>query len=601
MSVEGTLLAGRYRLVAVIAAGGMGVVWEAWDELLERSVAVKQLRTLPGLPDAETELAKDRAMREARITARLHHPHAVPVFDAVEDDGTPCLVMQLLPSTPLSAVLRDSGPLPLGQVVAIGSQVASALAAAHHLGIVHRDVKPGNILITADGSAHISDFGISHAMGDATLTRTGMIHGTPAYLAPEMARGEEASFPADVFSLGSTLYAAVEGSPPFGSEGNSIALLHKVAAGRVPPPTRAGSLIPLLLDMLSSQPGSRPTMESVALSLAELGTHLQTTTPYPVPVPAAAPPGVPPSNHPGSVDATAVLEPHDAQDRLAPTAGRTQEEGESALSWWFPEDRTSTGSAGAPTTVEHTASLADGAERGTPPETEVHADGEAPNDAPGDDKRSPTSAGRRRRPTSSILLVVGAIAVALVLLWPALTDRLQIDRGGVGTGAAGHTTSPTPAPTSGGGAGTRTGTPTQAQVTPQPQTPTQPFRTAQPTPTRTPSVGRASADQATLLSTAITDYYSLLPDKTAEAWPRMTAAYQTQHAGAMDAYQEFWQKISDIGVSNVTATPPDRVVATLTYRYKNGKVIIERTSFRLVDDGRLLKIAQTEVISSRRG
>ena len=205
----------------------MGVVWEAWDERLERAVAVKQLHALPGVPEAEAELAKDRAMREARITARLHHPHAVPVFDAVEHDGQPCLIMQLLPSTPLSAVLRDDGPLPLGQVARIGAEIAAALTAAHTLGIVHRDVKPGNILITPDGKAHISDFGISHAMGDATLTRTGMIHGTPAYLAPEVARGEDASFPADVFSLGSTLYAALEGSPPFGSEGNSIALLHK--------------------------------------------------------------------------------------------------------------------------------------------------------------------------------------------------------------------------------------------------------------------------------------------------------------------------------------------------------------------------------------
>lgn len=131
MSVPKALLAGRYRLVSVIATGGMGVVWEAWDERLERSVAVKQLRTLASVPDAEAEIAKDRAMREARITARLHHPHAVPVFDAVEPDGQPCLIMQLVPSTPLSAVLRSSGPLPVSQVTRIGSEIASALMAAH--------------------------------------------------------------------------------------------------------------------------------------------------------------------------------------------------------------------------------------------------------------------------------------------------------------------------------------------------------------------------------------------------------------------------------------------------------------------------------------
>ena len=172
-----------------------------------------------------------------------------------------------MPSTPLSAVLRDGGPLPLGQAARIGGEVGSALTAAHQLGIVHRDVKPGNILITADGKAHISDFGISHAMGDATLTRTGMIHGTPAYLAPEVARGEDASFPADVFSLGSTLYAALEGSPPFGSEGNSIALLHLVASGDVAPPQHAGALTPLLLRMLQADPEARPSADEVSAAL----------------------------------------------------------------------------------------------------------------------------------------------------------------------------------------------------------------------------------------------------------------------------------------------------------------------------------------------
>ena len=133
--------------------------------------------------------------------------------------------------------------------------------------IVHRDVKPGNILITEDGSAMISDFGISHALGDATITATGMIHGTPAYLAPEVARGLPTSFASDVFSLGSTLYAMLEGAPPFGSDKNAIALLHKVARGGYPPPKHAGPLAPLLRQMLSPQPKRRPTMASVVESL----------------------------------------------------------------------------------------------------------------------------------------------------------------------------------------------------------------------------------------------------------------------------------------------------------------------------------------------
>ena len=270
MSTPPTLVADRYRLVKMLGAGGMGIVWHAWDERLQRPVALKMLRTQPELTDRERELATDRAMREARITAGLHHPHAVTVFDVIEHEGQPCIVMQLIESTPLSDLLREHGTLTSSEAARIGAQVSSALAAAHKMRIVHRDVKPGNILITEDGSAMISDFGISHALGDATITATGMIHGTPAYLAPEVARGLPTSFASDVFSLGSTLYAALEGDPPFGSDRNAIALLHKVARGGYPPPKHAGPLAPLLRTMLSAQPKQRPAMASVAQSLAWL-------------------------------------------------------------------------------------------------------------------------------------------------------------------------------------------------------------------------------------------------------------------------------------------------------------------------------------------
>ncbi|MFC0678605.1 serine/threonine-protein kinase [Lysobacter korlensis] len=287
MSLPQTLLAERYRLVRVIATGGMGVVWEAWDERLQRPVAIKELRTGAGVTDDEAEQAKNRAMREARITARLHHPHAVPVFDAVEHEGRPCLIMQYLPSTPLSAILRQRGRLQPHEVARIGAEIASALAAAHKLKIVHRDVKPGNILITEEGTAHISDFGISHALGDATLTRTGMVYGTPAYLAPEVARGGDSTYASDVFSLGSTLYAALEGEPPFGSDPNSIALLHRVASGDMTPPRHAGVLEPFLLDMLASEPKKRPSMKAIASLLAGLQKDVGSEKPT-LPIPAAA-------------------------------------------------------------------------------------------------------------------------------------------------------------------------------------------------------------------------------------------------------------------------------------------------------------------------
>ncbi len=265
---EGKLIAGRYRLVDRIAVGGMGVVWEGRDELLARRVAVKQVRTQAGLSDADALLARQRVIREARITARLHHPHAVAIYDVVDDGDYPCLIMQFVPSSSLTTLLRERGTLPLAQVERIGADLAAALHAAHAVGIVHRDVKPGNVLITDDGSAMLTDFGISHAAGDVTLTSTGMVSGTPAYLAPEVARGGTSGFSADVFSLGATLYACREGTPPFGLDTNPMAVLHRVASGQLIPPQRAGPLTPLLLQMLAPEPGDRPTMSEVSAALA---------------------------------------------------------------------------------------------------------------------------------------------------------------------------------------------------------------------------------------------------------------------------------------------------------------------------------------------
>jgi serine/threonine protein kinase len=206
-------------------------------------------------------------MREARLAARLEHRHAVTVYDVVEHEGQPCLVMELVPSQPLSEILHELGTLHEEEVATLGAQVASALAAAHAAGVVHRDVKPANILVADDGTARISDFGIAHAFGDTTLTSTGMLTGTPAYLAPEVARGGESGFASDVFSLGSTLYAALEGRPPFGEGPNPIGLLHRVASGQVEAPRHAGPLTPLLTRMLSPDPGARPTMAEVAEEL----------------------------------------------------------------------------------------------------------------------------------------------------------------------------------------------------------------------------------------------------------------------------------------------------------------------------------------------
>ena len=263
MSAEGDLITGRYRLEQQIGSGAMGVVWRAIDERLQRTVAVKQLLLQPGYTDEETEEARQRSMREGRIAARLQHQNAIAVFDVAEDRGQPVLVMEYLPSTSLASMLAEQGPLPPVSVARIGAQVAAALAAAHRAGIVHRDLKPGNVLLGESGVAKITDFGISRAIGDVSVTKSGILAGTPAYLSPEVALGRDPAPASDVFSLGATLYAAIEGGPPFGQDDNAISLLHRVAQGHVDPPRQAGPMTPALMQLLRADPVDRPTMSQV--------------------------------------------------------------------------------------------------------------------------------------------------------------------------------------------------------------------------------------------------------------------------------------------------------------------------------------------------
>ncbi|QFZ19715.1 serine/threonine-protein kinase [Saccharothrix syringae] len=279
MTEVGSLVAGRYRVRERLGGGAMGVVWQASDERLGRVVALKQLVVPPGADLAE---AVRRAEREGRIAARLQHPNAVTVHDVVEQDGRPVLVMEYVRARSLA----ESGRLAPERAARVGAQVAGALAAAHAAGIVHRDVKPGNVLITAEGTAKITDFGIARAVGDVAVTRTGLLAGTPAFLSPEVARGGEPGPASDVFSLGATLYAVVEGRPPFGDGDNPIALLHTVAAGRFPPPAHAGPLTGLLLDMLRTDPATRPTMAQVADRLAAPAVHAPPPATHAVPGPA---------------------------------------------------------------------------------------------------------------------------------------------------------------------------------------------------------------------------------------------------------------------------------------------------------------------------
>ena len=264
----GRVVAGRYRLRATLGSGAMGVVWRADDLRLNREVALKQLRLPPGMPPDEAARARLRVFREGRVAARLQHANAVAVYDVADDDqGHPMLALEYLPSLSLAEAINRRGTLSPARVARIGAAVASALAAAHAAGIVHRDVKPGNVLLGADGSAKITDFGLSRVRGDVA---DGLVSGTPAFLSPEAAWGDPPGPESDVFSLGATLYAAVEGAPPFGTSDNPIAQLERVAEGHAPPPRRAGVLTAVLTAMLRDDPVARPSMARVADALADI-------------------------------------------------------------------------------------------------------------------------------------------------------------------------------------------------------------------------------------------------------------------------------------------------------------------------------------------
>lgn len=258
------LLAGRYRLAYKLGGGGMGAVWLAQDTLMGRKVAVKQVTSTVGLSDKAAREIRNRAMREGRIAARLSSAHAIAMHDVAIEDGEPWLVMEYMPSRSLAQALNTVDTLPPYEVAQIGAQIADALTEAHEAGIVHRDIKPGNILIADRGRelgvVKISDFGISRAKGDVEESDSSVITGTPAYFAPEVARGQDPTEASDVFSLGATLYTAIEGKPPFDIDQDSIALLHRVAKGQIIPPTKSGDLTNALLHMLEPDPARRPTM-----------------------------------------------------------------------------------------------------------------------------------------------------------------------------------------------------------------------------------------------------------------------------------------------------------------------------------------------------
>ncbi|WP_205470838.1 serine/threonine-protein kinase [Nocardioides sp. SYSU D00038] len=236
-----TTIADRYALDREIGHGGMGTVWLGRDTVLGRPVALKRVA-------ASTELSPEgeRVEREARLSARLNHPNVVAVFDLVDDGPTRWLVMEYVDGVTLSDLVRHHGPLPPDQAAPVLLQAATALEAAHAAGIVHRDVKPSNILVASDGTAKLTDFGIARTLTDPSLTKTGLVTGSPAYLAPEVATGRTATPASDVWSLGATLFHALTGHPPYDVGDNVLGAMYRIVHDEPPRPENAGWLLPLL-------------------------------------------------------------------------------------------------------------------------------------------------------------------------------------------------------------------------------------------------------------------------------------------------------------------------------------------------------------------
>jgi hypothetical protein len=260
--MTGRVIAGRYNLVETIGRGAMGVVWRARDSLLDRDVAIKEVFLNGAISDEERENAYKRTMREARTAARLSHRGVVTVYDVAEEDRRPWIIMELVPSRSLDQVLASDGPLPPLRACRVGQQLLAALAAAHAAGVLHRDVKPSNVLIAnePDGDrAVLTDFGIAQFAGDPRLTQTGMVMGSPGFTAPERIRGGIATPASDLWSLGATLYAAVEGRGPYEERGGAITTMSAIINENAPPASSAGPLAPLIAALLRRNPVARPT------------------------------------------------------------------------------------------------------------------------------------------------------------------------------------------------------------------------------------------------------------------------------------------------------------------------------------------------------
>lgn len=542
-----TRIGNRYRLEERIGVGAMGAVWRGTDELLNRTVALKELLAAAVAPTAAgadaLEESRQRLLREGRIGARLQHPHVISMFDVVVHDDRPWLVMEYLPSRSLAAVLADRGSMDPREAADVGRQVADGLAAAHAAGVVHRDVKPGNVLLADDGRVKLTDFGVSRAVDDVQLTRTGMIAGTPAFLSPEVARGSEPTAAADVFALGATLYTAVEGHPPFGLDDNAYALLHKVATGDVRPPERGGPLTALLMRLLSTDPADRPSALQARDILAAIAA------------------GQPPPPRVGPVrgnPATAVLDPIHAQDRVpgaVPDPGAVLDPGS------IP-DRGPVPGRGSVLDRGSVPGRGSFPGRGLVP---GRGSGSGPATVAATPMARPVTGGRRRPPM--LIALVALLLVAGILGWVLLSDPAgSPDQPPVAQPTTSATASAVPS------------------VSPSPQT--------SPAPKPRPQVSSPGSDPVAFVQS----YYDLLPEDTDTAFALLSPAAQ-QASGGKSGFDAFYARMELVTLENVRAVGVDTVEARVVFDERNGPPDPDNYRFVMstTADGRMIMASYSKL------
>jgi hypothetical protein len=483
---KGSLLAKRYRLLDSLGRGGMGVVWHARDEVLGREVAVKEVLLPPELPEEEQAVMRERTLREARSAARLSHPNVVTVYDVVEEDGRPWIVMELVRSRTLAQAIRDDGALPWREAAQIGVQVLEALRAAHAAGVLHRDVKPSNVLLAEDGRVVLTDFGIASLEGETTLTRTGMLVGSPAFIAPERVRARGAGPESDLWSLGATLYTAVEGRPPH-DRGAALPTLTAAVTEAPDPAPSAGPLWPAIDGLLRKEPAERITAGE-ASRLLRLAIGSAAVQPAP---PAAAAAGgmedsgqrtrvlpVPPISTgtaaAGTPSAPAAAEPADvdgAADDVPPVAAAGP-----GMSGAPSEPRVGSATGAAAGGAASAASVG-----GAPP---AAPDSWTPQPTPpgGGSSPPPTKTGTPARRVGLVVLAC-LVVVGAVVGWML---RPTGDDPGNQTPQAGQSTSTTPRATASSSTAPTASATTRSSATPAPTT-SKPAATTSRPPTTAPS------------------------------------------------------------------------------------------------------------------